>query len=82
MTVRGGLFDNIQSIPDWRMLMADSAVLNHLQIPGRRRLPKRFKDLRSRLIDCTGRALDPSNPNALCKAQHTHCEVTLQSDFP
>lgn len=82
MTVMSGLFEIIQSIPDWRMLMADSAVLHHVQIPVRRRLPRRFKALRSRLIDWTGRALDPSTPYALCKAQHTHSDMTLQIDFP
>ncbi len=49
MTVRGGLTDIIQSIPEGRMLRADSAVLHHVQIPGRRKLPRRLKTLRMRL---------------------------------
>ena len=49
MTVRGGIADIIDCIPDGRMLLAYSAGLHHVQVPGRRRMPKLFKTLRMRL---------------------------------
>lgn len=49
MTVRGGIADILQAIPDGRMLLAYSGGLHHVQIPGQGRLPKLFKTLRLRL---------------------------------
>jgi hypothetical protein len=48
MTVRGGIADIIQAIPQGRMLLAYSAGLHHVQAPGQR-IPKIFKTLRMRL---------------------------------
>ncbi len=48
MTVRGGIADIVQSIPEGRMLMAYSAGLHHVQTPGQR-IPKIFKTLCMRL---------------------------------
>lgn len=49
MTVRGGIADIIDSIPEGRMLLAYSAGLHHVQVPGRHRLPRLFKTLSMRL---------------------------------
>ena len=49
MTVRGGIADIIQSILSGRMLLAYSAGLHHVQIPGQRKLPRPFKTLRMQL---------------------------------
>jgi len=49
MTVRGGVADILQAIPDGRMLLTYSAGLHHVQIPGNRPLPRLFKTLRMRL---------------------------------
>jgi hypothetical protein len=48
MTVRGGIADIIQAIPDGKMLIALSAGMHHVQIPGQW-VPKFFKTLRMRL---------------------------------
>ncbi|MBC2710049.1 MAG: hypothetical protein HGJ94_03260 [Desulfosarcina sp.] len=48
MTVRGGIADIVQSIPEGRMLLTYSAGLHHVQIPGQR-IPKIFKTLLMRL---------------------------------
>ncbi len=48
MTVRGGIADIVQSIPQGRMLLAYSAGLHHVQTPGQR-IPKIFKTLCMRL---------------------------------
>ncbi|BBO78236.1 hypothetical protein DSCW_56530 [Desulfosarcina widdelii] len=49
MTVRGGIADILQSIPEGRMLLTYSAGLHHVQIPGQSPLPRLFKTLRMRL---------------------------------
>jgi len=49
MTVRGGIADILQSIPEGRMLLTYSAGLHHVQVPGQRKLPRLFKTLRMRL---------------------------------
>jgi hypothetical protein len=49
MTVRGGIADILQSIPEGRMLLTYSAGLHHVQIPGQRKFPRLFKTLRMRL---------------------------------
>lgn len=48
MTVRGGIADIIQAIPEGKMLVALSAGMHHVQIPGQW-VPKFFKTLRMRL---------------------------------
>lgn len=42
MTVRGGIADLLEEIPDGRLLLAYSAGLHHIQIPGEK-LPRLFK---------------------------------------
>jgi hypothetical protein len=56
MTVRGGIADIIEAIPDGRMLLTYSAGLHHVQIPGHSPLPRLFKTLRMRLesVDIAG----------------------------
>ncbi len=48
MTVRGGIADIMQGVPDGRMLLAYSGGLHHVQAPGQH-LPRLFKTLRMRL---------------------------------
>ncbi len=48
MTVRGGIADIIQAIPEGKMLLTLSAGLHHVQIPGQW-VPKVFKTLQMRL---------------------------------
>jgi hypothetical protein len=48
MTVRGGIADILEAIPQGRMLLAYSGGLHHVQVPGQR-FPKLFKTLRLRL---------------------------------
>ena len=48
MTVRGGIADLLQGIPDGTMLLAYSGGLHHVQAPGQH-LPRLFKTLRMRL---------------------------------
>jgi len=48
MTVRGGIADIIQAIPEGKMLLTLSAGLHHVQIPGQW-VPKIFKTLKMRL---------------------------------
>jgi 1-acyl-sn-glycerol-3-phosphate acyltransferase len=54
MTVRGGIADILDSIPDGRMLIAYSGGLHHVQIPGH--APRVFKRVRLRLevLDIAG----------------------------
>jgi hypothetical protein len=47
MTVRSGIADILEAIPDGRMLLAYSAGVHHVQAPGDR-LPRLFKTLRMR----------------------------------
>ena len=66
MTVRGGIADIVQSIPEGRMLMTYSAGLHHVQTPGQR-IPKLFKTLRMRLesvdiADYRNRLMDHYGP--------------------
>lgn len=66
MTVRGGIADIVQSIPQGRMLLAYSAGLHHVQTPGQR-IPRIFKTLRMRLetVDITAyrsRLMDQHGP--------------------
>ena len=44
MTVRGGVADVFEGLPEGRMLMAYSGGLHHVQVPGQR-LPRLFKHL-------------------------------------
>ncbi|WP_372681019.1 hypothetical protein [Desulfosarcina sp.] len=86
MTVRGGRFDVIQSIPHGRTLLADSAVLHHVQIPGRPRRLRRFKALRRRLetIDIaihrgrlmTGR-VEPLTPPSLMRYAKLNIRIPM-----
>ncbi len=48
MTVRGGIADILEAIPEGPMLLAYSGGLHHVQIPGQR-WPRLFKTLRIRL---------------------------------
>lgn len=48
MTVRGGIADVLQAIPEGRMLLAYSNGLHHVQVPGQR-LPRLFKRIRMNL---------------------------------
>ena len=48
MTVRGGIADLIQRIPDGRILMAYSGGLHHVQAPGQL-IPRMFKTIQMRL---------------------------------
>ena len=48
MTIRGGIADLIESIPDGRMLLAYSGGLHHVQAPGER-WPHPFRVIRMRL---------------------------------
>lgn len=48
MTVRGGIADIIQAMPEGKMLLTLSAGLHHVQIPGQW-VPKIFKTLKMRL---------------------------------
>jgi 1-acyl-sn-glycerol-3-phosphate acyltransferase len=45
MTVRGGIADLLKAMPKGRMLLAYSAGLHHIQVPGQR-LPKLFRTTR------------------------------------
>jgi hypothetical protein len=47
MTVRGGIADILEAIPEGRMLIAYSGGLHHVQIPGH--LPKAFRKVSMRL---------------------------------
>ena len=49
MSVRGGVADIIEAMPNGRMLIAYSGGLHHVQIPGER--PKIFKKVRLRVED-------------------------------
>ena len=48
MTVRGGIADILQQIPEGKILIAYSGGLHHVQAPGQH-LPRLFKTLRMRL---------------------------------
>ncbi len=48
MTVRGGIADILDALPDGRMLMVYSGGLHHIQVPGEL-LPTPFKTLRCRM---------------------------------
>ncbi len=48
MTIRGGIADIMETIPEGRLLMAYSEGLHHIQVPGQR-FPKLFKTIRMRL---------------------------------
>jgi hypothetical protein len=48
MTVRGGIADIIESLPDGRMLMVYSGGLHHIQVPGEL-LPTPFKTIHCRM---------------------------------
>ena len=48
MTVRGGIADILEALPDGRMLMVYSGGLHHIQVPGEL-LPTPFKTLRCRM---------------------------------
>ena len=48
MSVRGGIADIMQAIPEGKMLLAYSGGLHHVQAPGQH-VPKLFKTLRMRL---------------------------------
>jgi hypothetical protein len=48
MTVRAGIADILDVLPDGRMLMVYSGGLHHIQVPGQF-LPKAFKTLRCRM---------------------------------
>ncbi len=72
MTVRGGIADIVQSIPQGRMLLAYSAGLHHVQTPGQR-VPRIFKTLRMRLetVDIAtyrSRLMDQHGPAGFKKA--------------
>ncbi len=47
MTMRGGIADILEAIPEGRMLIAYSRGLHHVQIPGR--MPRAFKKISMRL---------------------------------
>ena len=73
MTVRGGIADILQSIPEGRMLLTYSAGLHHVQIPGQSPLPRLFKTLRMRLeridiADYRRKLLDASGPAGFKRA--------------
>ena len=48
MTIRGGIADILDALPDGRMLMVYSGGLHHIQVPGEL-LPTPFKTLRCRM---------------------------------
>jgi hypothetical protein len=48
MTVRAGIADILEVLPDGRMLMVYSGGLHHVQVPGER-LPRLFKTIRVRM---------------------------------
>ena len=48
MSIRGGIADIIEAIPDGRMLLAYSGGLHHVQIPGQT-LPRVFRTVRLNL---------------------------------
>ncbi len=48
MTIRGGIADILDVLPDGRMLMVYSGGLHHIQVPGEL-LPTPFKTLRCRM---------------------------------
>jgi hypothetical protein len=48
MTVRGGIADILEALPDGRMLIVYSGGLHHIQVPGEL-LPTPFKTLRCRM---------------------------------
>ncbi len=48
MTVRGGIADILAAIPSGRILLAYSAGLHHVQVPGQR-IPRLFQDVRMSL---------------------------------
>jgi len=48
MTIRGGIADILEGLPDGRMLMVYSGGLHHIQVPGEL-LPTPFKTLRCRM---------------------------------
>ena len=51
MTVRGGVADILQAIPEGKMLIVYSGGLHHVQIPGQK-LPRPFKRLRLAIEQC------------------------------
>jgi 1-acyl-sn-glycerol-3-phosphate acyltransferase len=48
MTLKGGIADVLQAIPDGRMLLAYSGGLHHVQVPGQR-FPRLFRTVRMNL---------------------------------
>jgi hypothetical protein len=48
MTVRGGIADLIEAIPEGLLVVAYSGGLHHVQVPGQR-LPRPFRTIRIRL---------------------------------
>lgn len=48
MSVRGGIADLVELVPEGKMLLVYSAGLHHVQVPGQR-VPRLFKRLRVRL---------------------------------
>ena len=48
MTIRGGIADILEALPDGRMLMVYSGGLHHIQVPGEL-LPTPFKTVRCRM---------------------------------
>lgn len=63
MTVRGGIADLIEAIPEGKMLLAYSQGLHHVQIPDQSLLPRLFQPLRMRL-----EALDVAEYRAALRA--------------
>lgn len=49
MTVRGGIADLVEHIPDGKMLLVYSAGLHHVQVPDQTTFPRPFKHLHVRL---------------------------------
>jgi hypothetical protein len=49
MTVRGGIADLVEQIPEGLMLLMYSAGLHHVQVPGEQSFPRLFRTLRLRL---------------------------------
>ncbi len=98
MTIRGGIADIMEAMPEGDMLLAYSEGLHHIQVPGQR-LPKLFKTIRLRLetlniarfraqqregTDGSRRAFRKATIGAFTKRRDRHCapDVDLSDAVP
>jgi 1-acyl-sn-glycerol-3-phosphate acyltransferase len=93
MTVRGGIADILEALPDGRMLVVYSGGLHHIQAPGEL-LPRAFKTVRCRMemVDIAEykRALGAEDSQAdfrtaviadLTRRRDAHCPAEQKAEF-